>query len=95
MFDYDLTTLYFVDKVSFLLLLLLLLLLVGASLGVHVLLLLVELDEHWRNVGGTHAVAHLVDAEQAVAQLEHVVAQRDDDELVVARALLGVVRVRG
>jgi len=36
-------------------------------------------------------VVGLVDSHQPVGQLEHVVAQRDDDELRVARALLDVV----
>ncbi len=44
-----------------------------------------------RNVSGARAVANLVNAEEAVAQLEHVVAQRDDDELGVAGPLLDVV----
>ncbi|GMR33950.1 hypothetical protein PMAYCL1PPCAC_04145, partial [Pristionchus mayeri] len=37
------------------------------------------------------AIVHLKDADESIGQLEHVVAQRDDDELRVLRTILDVV----
>ena len=40
------------------------------------------------NGRGLGAVVSLVDANETVGQLEHVVTQRDDDELSIGRPLL-------